>query len=78
MYLQGPGVSPKFIDTAIPDILPCKINTMCGISLLVKGDPLQRQVYKCPCVLITTESDFDIPECYEGQMFMITYRNCIW
>lgn len=42
MYLQGPGVSPKFIDTAIPDILPCKINTMCGISLLVKGDPLQR------------------------------------
>uniref|UniRef100_K1PTT8 Neurogenic locus notch-like protein 2 n=1 Tax=Magallana gigas TaxID=29159 RepID=K1PTT8_MAGGI len=37
-----PEASPKFIDTAIPNILPCKVNTECGISLFLKGNPYKR------------------------------------
>ncbi|XP_061173643.1 uncharacterized protein LOC133182814 [Saccostrea echinata] len=38
----GPDITPKFVDTAIPEVLPCKINTECGINLLVKADPYAR------------------------------------
>lgn len=41
-HIQDPEAIPKFIDTAIPDILPCKVNTECGISLFLKGNPYKR------------------------------------
>eukprot|EP00105_Crassostrea_gigas_P024738 XP_011445097.2 PREDICTED: uncharacterized protein LOC105340624 [Crassostrea gigas] len=49
-----PEASPKFIDTAIPNILPCKVNTECGISLFLKGNPYKRPLVQTDSPIIKT------------------------